>query len=284
MKLLLLGGSSVTGRGFSDTVKRHHPASEIISLSRADIGVQPSSSSSLIGVKERLEETLKHLAPSHIVNFLGSFSNDFSIDLVANVVIPQAILDAVVSTAPRASILLIGSAAEYGRIEEPDLPVSESMRLAPVSVYGLTKSMQSILVPFYAQRFSVNVKLARTFNIIAQKLSPKLFVGRVSHQIEEIKAGKRTSISVGSLNEERDYISLDDATTDYLRILQHGNAGEAYNVCSGSATKMRDILNIMLAEADLSGVDVHEEVDLSRPAIPKIFGSRKKLDSLPIVG
>jgi nucleoside-diphosphate-sugar epimerase len=282
MRLLLLGDSSVSGRGFLKTVRKHHPAAEIINLSRAELGAHPPYSSSVIALKEKIGPILRRAAPSHIVNFLGSFSNEFSTDLLANVVIPQALLDAVIDASSRASILLIGSAAEYGRIENPNLPVRESAPLAPVTVYGLTKSMQSLLVPFYAQRFSVNVKLARTFNLLAPNLSQKLFIGRVFHQIEEIKVGKRTSIAVGSLDEERDYISVDDATTDYLQILQHGKAGEAYNVCSGSATKMRDILNIMLAEAGLSSVEIHEEADLSRPGVPKIFGSREKLDSLRV--
>ena len=280
MRLFLLGGSSVSGQGFSTTFREHYPKADIINLNRSELEVRGDGLSAAPVLKERLIQALKDVAPTHIVNFLGSFSNEFATDLLANVVIPHALLDAAVCSTPQASILLIGSAAEYGRIADPDDPVCESDPLAPVSVYGLTKMMQSLLVPFYAERFSLNVKLARTFNILAPNLSTRLFVGRVFQQIEEIKAGARTAIEVGSLDDERDYISLQDATRDYLRILVHGGRGEAYNVCSGKSTKMLDLLKMLLEEAGLPNVAIQRDETVSRSTVAKIFGSRQKLDSL----
>jgi GDP-4-dehydro-6-deoxy-D-mannose reductase len=280
MRLLLLGGSSVSGQGFSATVREHCPHAEIVNLNRSELEVKDAGPSAASLLKERLIQTLNEVAPTHIVNFLGSFSNEFATDLLANVVTPHALLDAAVCSTPQASIVLIGSAAEYGRIANPDNPVSESDPLAPVSVYGLTKMMQSVLVPFYTERFSLNVKLARTFNIIAPKLSTRLFVGRVFQQIEEIKAGERAAIEVGSLDDERDYISLQDATRDYLRILLHGAKGEAYNVCSGKSTRMLDLLKMLLDEAGLPNVAIKRDESVSRSMVPKIFGSRQKLDSI----
>jgi nucleoside-diphosphate-sugar epimerase len=280
MRLLVLGGSSVSGRGFSSSVRARYPTAKIIDLNRSDLagpGHLPSTAPMLM---EILRRTLSDVRPSHIVNFLGSFSNEFGTDLLANVVIPQALLDAAVDTAPKASILLIGSAAEYGKVANPDLPVSEAAPLAPISVYGLTKMMQSLLVPFYATRFSLDVKLARTFNILAPNLSERLFVGRVSRQIQEIKAGTRTFIEVGNVEDERDYISLEQASEDYLKILTRGVGGEVYNVCSGKSFRMRQVLEMMLSEAGCSGAELKRDESIPRSDVPKIFGSRNKIDML----
>jgi GDP-4-dehydro-6-deoxy-D-mannose reductase len=280
MRLLVLGGSSISGRGFSSSVRTRYPTAEIIDLNRSDLGTPGGLPSTAPMLKEIIRRTLTDVRPSHIVNFLGSFSNEFGTDLLANVVIPQALLDAAVDAAPKSSILLIGSAAEYGKIENPDLPVSELTPLAPLSVYGLTKMMQSLLVPFYATRFSLDVKLARTFNILAPNLSQRLFVGRVYSQIQEIKAGTRSFIEVGNVEDERDYISLERASEDYLKILTRGVRGEVYNVCSGESLKMLKVLEMMLSDAGLSHTELKTDDSIPRSAVPKIFGSREKIDAL----
>ena len=280
MRLLVLGGSSISGRGFSSSVRTRYPTAEIIDLNRSDLGTPGGLPSTAAMLKEIIRRTLNDVRPSHIVNFLGSFSNEFGTDLLANVVIPQALIDAAVDAAPKSSILLIGSAAEYGKIQNPDLPVSELTPLAPLSVYGLTKMMQSLLVPFYATRFSLDVKLARTFNILAPNLSQRLFVGRVYSQIQEIKAGTRTCIEVGNVEDERDYISLERASEDYLKILTRGVRGEVYNVCSGESLKMLKVLEMMLSDAGISHTELKTDASIPRSAVSKIFGSREKIDAL----
>jgi GDP-4-dehydro-6-deoxy-D-mannose reductase len=279
MRFVVLGGSSVSGQQFCATVRRFHPAADVVIFNRSDLDIV-TDGMAVTALKNAFCRIFRKENPSHVINFLGSFSNEFEQDLVANVVVPQALLDAAVDSASQASILLIGSAAEYGKVANANVPVCELEPLAPVSVYGLTKMMQSLLVPFYAAHFSLDVKLARTFNILAPQLSPRLLVGRVFRQIEEIKAGSRMFIEVGALDDERDYISVERAVEDYLAVLTKGKSGEVYNVCSGQATKMIDIVQLMLADSGLLNINVKIDEASPRSSVPKIFGSRKKLDAL----
>ena len=58
------------------------------------------------------------------------------------------IFDSIREINVKARVLLVGSAAEYGRIEEADNPVSEAHPLRPISIYGLTKVMQTTLMAY----------------------------------------------------------------------------------------------------------------------------------------
>lgn len=280
MKVLTLGGTSVSGKSFARCLAALRPDAAVVDLRRSDVEGTAQSLARIEEIQERLRHAISEHSPTHIINFLGSISNDFAADLRANVQIPQSLLHATAKAAPSASVVLIGSAAEYGSIEDSSRPVEETHPLCPTSAYGVTKAMQSYLIPFYAKHHKLNVKLARTFNILAPGLSSKLFVGRVYEQIAEIRKGSREVIEVGPLLDERDYISADLACRDYLRILLHGSAGEVYNVCSGDPISMERLLARILEQEGLLKVEVVRLSSIPRSGVPRIFGSRAKVDRL----
>ncbi len=277
---MILGGNSVSGKNFKEFVSSRNPSSTFIDVKRSDVEGASYSSGRLPDLNEKLFEIVSSYKPTHIINFLGSVSQDFAVGLRANVEIPQALLEAAVKVAPTSSIVLIGSAAEYGQIKNPSRAVRETEPLVPVSVYGTTKAMQSLLVPLYANRFKLNVKLARTFNVLAPGLPPHLFVGRVYEQIENIRTGRQTEIRVGPLTDERDYISAHAASSDYLQILLHGAPGETYNVCSGYPITMGELLEQILSQEGLVDVGVVQDTAIARSPVPRIFGSREKVNAL----
>ena len=151
-----------------------------------------------------------------------------------------------------ARLILIGSAAEYGRVEPDDNPIHETRALAPVSVYGFSKATQTLLASHYASERGTDVVVARLFNLFAPAMSTRLFVGRMQAQIEECKRGGRELIEAGNLDSERDYISVTDAFLQLQLIAQRGNIGAVYHVASGRPIRMRDVLARILDEAGLN--------------------------------
>lgn len=282
MKLLVLGGTSASGKEFMVAFRRYFPSAPVCDVSRLELFSEFSNYSLCSSLHEVILGRVADFQPSHIINFLGSFSNDFDTDLIANVVVPRALLEAASSSAAQASIVLIGSAAEYGIPLDPISPVDESHPCRPLTVYGLTKHMQSLLACQYATRKTpINVKLARTFNIISKELSDKLFVGKIYRQIEEIRAGKRCEITCGWLDDVRDYLPISQAVDDYIRILLYGSPGETYNVCSGNPITMRRLLTEILTQEGLLHIPIISSQSSHRSNVAKIYGSRAKLDRLP---
>ena len=77
-------------------------------------------------------------------------------------------------------------------------------------------------------------------------------------------------IKVGNLSAIRDFTDVRDVVRAYSMIIQKGKPGNVYNVGSGKAISIEDILNIIIK---ISGADVNIEVDENklRPVDIKII-------------
>jgi nucleoside-diphosphate-sugar epimerase len=115
-----------------------------------------------------------------------------------------------------------------------------------MTVYGLTKAWQTQLGLLHASQGG-DVVVARLFNLRADGMAERLFVGRVERQITEVLAGARATIETGSLDAVRDYVSATDAVEQLLAIAAYGTTGNVYNVGSGHPIRMRELLSSMLA-------------------------------------
>lgn len=67
-------------------------------------------------------------------------------------------------------------------------------------------------------------------------------------------------IRVGNLDTTRDLTDVRDVTRAYSILLEKGRNGNIYNVCSGSETCMRSLLNELIK---LSMIDIRVEIDPS---------------------
>ena len=200
---------------------------------------------------ETVKNVVKELMPTEIYHLAGSFTNDYEVDFRLNVTATKNLLDSVKQYVPTARILLVGSAAEYGLITNDQCPVKEDSPLQPCNVYGLTKIYQKYLMDFYAGSFSLDIVMARPFNLYGRDISPRLFIGKVYREIAKFKNGITTEISLGNLNSERDYISIEKAISHYIKIMASGLKGEIYNVGLGVPTRTGEILKVILEEEGL---------------------------------
>jgi len=200
---------------------------------------------------ESVNKIIKDKQPEKIFHIAGSFTNDYDTDFKANVTITKNILDAVKEFSPKSRVLLVGSAAEYGLISRENSPVSELSPLRPFNIYGLTKINQKSLMDYYVNAFSLDIVMARPFNLYGKGISSRLFIGKVYQEIESLKNGNISEISLGNLEAQRDYISIENAVQHYMKIMEKGVTGEVYNIATGKPTKIKDILNKILGEESL---------------------------------
>jgi nucleoside-diphosphate-sugar epimerase len=236
-----------------------------------------------MGNADSIHALIKRIRPQRIFHLAGSFSNVYDLDYRVNALSARHLCETLLAEHSDARLILIGSAAEYGLILAHENPVREDHVLQPISVYGLTKAIQTHFATYYAQRYAVNVVVARLFNLNAPGLSERLFIGRVEQLIARFKRKEIDVIELGSLESQRDYLKSEDAISQLLLIADKGRTGEVYHVASGQPVRMRDLLAGMLLSANLDMSVVREEKSIDRKIgydIPIIYADVGKTTGL----
>jgi GDP-4-dehydro-6-deoxy-D-mannose reductase len=165
--------------------------------------------------------------------------------LSANVLGTHHLVEAVRDAAPDARVLNLSSALVYAASPEP---LGEDHPLLPASPYGLSKLAQELIGEGNADR--PRVHLARPFNHFGPRQNPSFATSSFARTIAIIEAGRSApEIPVGNLEPLRDLTDVRDTVRAYQLILERGAPGRPYNVCSGRAIKVGDLLDMMLQRA-----------------------------------
>lgn len=196
-----------------------------------------------------IQVALTKYKPTHIVNFAGLMSGSLHEMTQTNLVGSVNVLEAVREVNRDVKVTLIGSAAEYG--DGGGQPLDEEAEHKPLGDYGLSKSLQAGIIPYFAGK-GVQVNLARIFNVDGDGMPPHTFPGRIDSQIELIRRKKASEILVGDLEAVRDYLHPTEVAQKVLRVALNGSPGHVYNVASGIGQSNREVLESRLALAGLS--------------------------------
>jgi GDP-4-dehydro-6-deoxy-D-mannose reductase len=187
----------------------------------------------------------------------------------ANVLGTHHLLDGLNRGGAGARVLIPSSALVYRPADEP---LTENHPLVPASPYGLSKLAQEMLAG-HAGPGRVEVSVARAFNHFGPRQDPAFSTSGFARQIASIEAGVQPpEIRVGNLDARRDLTDVRDTVRAYRAIAEHGQAGRAYNVCSGHAPAIRDVLDMLLSRSRVE-VRVHVDPDRFRPSdVPLLLG------------
>ena len=232
------------------------------------------------------KKIINKINPNYIYNLAGSFTNKFQVDFKNNVIISKNILCAINQLQIKCKILLIGSAAEYGLVSKKDNPIKETSELLPISEYGLSKVSQTVIMKYYFKKYNTQVMMARAFNFVNKGISDKLFCGNLYKQIELFKKKKLKKIELSDLGSYRDYMDINNAVKEYVRIAEFGRPGEVYNVGSGKPTLTRNLCKKILFKEGINFDVVNEKKTLKKSFsknVPIIYACNKKLRSLKSV-
>ncbi len=169
------------------------------------------------------------------------------------------VLDAVRELFYKPRILLVGSGEEYGRIYAEEVPVTESNHLRPGNIYAATKVCQNMIGTIYAQAYDMDLLMVRSFNHIGPGQAPIFVVSDFCRQVAQIEAGMKEPVMyVGNLKARRDFTDVRDVVRAYALLVLYGKPGETYNVGSGHAYAIREVLDLILS---LSGANIRIETD-----------------------
>jgi GDP-4-dehydro-6-deoxy-D-mannose reductase len=141
-----------------------------------------------------------------------------------------------------------------------DQALTEEHPLLPSSPYGLSKLAQEMLGMKTNGR--MDVMIARPFNHVGPRQDPYFAASGFARRIADIERGRwAPEISVGNLEARRDLTDVRDTVRAYQMILERGQPGRPYNVCSGRAIRIRELLDLLIARAR---VPVEVKVDPAR--------------------
>lgn len=171
-------------------------------------------------------------------------------------------------------VVSVGSAAEF--LHPDGGLLTEDSPCGGTTPYGHTKWAQTVLALRLGRELGIPTMVARTFNLVGPGLSPNLVVGSLCGQFAQ--ADPPEVIEVGNTRAARDFIDVRDAVRAYWAVAQRGEPHETYNVSSGVATTIDQVLQHF---RQLTGRSPQLQVNPARlrDADPPVsYGERSKVE------
>lgn len=234
--------------------------------------------------KEQISEVLNAQRPDYIFHLAAQSSVAYSwknpsLTIDVNVKGCVNVLDAIRDLDFKPRTLLIGSGEEYGHIREGECPITEENNSRPGNIYAATKACQNMLGKIYADAYGMDVMMVRAFNHIGPNQTPMFVVADFCKQVAEIEKGiKEPVMYVGNLTAKRDFTDVRDVVKAYALLVKEGERGETYNVGTGHALAIQEILDTIISMSDKS-IEVKVDPDRLRPVdVPIIEPDIRKIN------
>ena len=211
-----------------------------------------------------VERAYQEAAPTQVYHVAGApqVSSSFATSvphLRTNVVGTHNLLEAVRRSARPCRVLVVSSSQIY---QNSDEPIDESAPLVPATPYGLSKLAQDRLADRAWRDDDLDIVIARPFNHAGPRQSADFVVSSFARQIAQIEEGLAApELRVGNLDARRDMTDVRDVVEAYDVMMTAAPAGRPFNICSGRAWKVRDLLDELL---HFARVPIRVTIDQSR--------------------
>ncbi len=207
-------------------------------------------------IEEALPSQIFHLAgaPQVAASFRSSVEH-----LQTNVIGTHNLLEAVRKSGRPCRVLVVSSAQIY---QASDEPIDEASPLVPCTPYGLSKLAEDQLATRACGDDGMDVVIARPFNHAGPRQSAAYAVSSFARQIARIELGLAPpELLVGNLETRRDMTDVRDVVDAYDLMMQHAPSGRPFNICSGRAWRIGDLLDELL---HLSRIPITVRLDPER--------------------
>lgn len=225
MKILLTGADGFTGRPFAEQARA--AGHEVVPL-RVDLNDREALQ---LQVLQCAPDAVVHLAA---ISFVGHADDNAFYGV--NVVGTTNLLAALLALPKRPQqVLLASSANVYGNCVSS--PITEDQPPAPLNHYAMSKLAMEYMVRTYADRLPL--VMTRPFNYTG----PGQNLNFVIPKLVDHFARRAPSVSLGNLQVEREFNDVQMVCSAYLQLLQHGEPGQTYNVCSGKPYALQFVID-----------------------------------------
>jgi GDP-4-dehydro-6-deoxy-D-mannose reductase len=285
IKYLITGSSGFVGKYFTKHITRKYSNIQIFGIDTEEAENKHINFSQINMLDlDTLSDYISSIKPNYILhlasyssvayswkNPVSSFSNNTNIFL--------NLLESIRRANIKARLISVGSSEEYGNLNPIEYPLDEKTNLNPISPYAVARVSQEMLSKVYCNGYAMDIIMTRSFNHIGPKQSEIFVVPSFVKQFANAKKNNKKELELitGDVTLSRDFLDVRDVVEAYDLLFYKGLSGEIYNICSGYAHKIIEIINIL---SSLTGIKVNINVSdkLLRPAeIKKVVGSNKKI-------
>ena len=168
-------------------------------------------------------------------------------------------------------ILIASSANVYGNCSVS--PIAENTPPAPVNHYATSKLAMECMARTYLD--ALNLIFVRPFNYTGLGQSPSFLIPKL---VDHFKA-EAPKIELGNLDVIREYNDVRMVSEAYLELLNHGQIGETYNICSGRGYSLNTVLDLLKS---LTGHSLTIEINpklVRQNEVKELLGDPQKLIS-----
>lgn len=174
------------------------------------------------------------------------------------------------------TILVVGSATQYGAHASAEMPLTEDAVQRPSTVYAASKSAQETFALSQCRSTGTKVVCTRSFNHSGVGHGKEYLLPSLVEKVRKVRHELTPTIGIGN-DVVRDYLHVSDVADAYIGLSERGRVGETYNVASGTGVSVRDLATDVLLRAGLAP-DISSDPSLIRATdIPVLVGSPAKL-------
>ena len=241
MKALVTGAAGFVGR---------HLCSYLLGEGDTVIGVDRADGPDLLDT-DAVCELVADLRPD-VVYHLGGWSDvgaswdhpleSFRVNGEGTLNLLQA---CIANGSPR--VLVVSSADIYGRVTAEELPISEGTPFRPVTPYAASKVAADQLALQAWLGHGLETVRVRAFNHLGPGQTTRFVAPAIAARIAANERDGSEEVPVGNLTPRRDTTDVRDVVRAYRMLMHEGEAGEAYNVCTGNDLTIGDLAERMVA-------------------------------------
>ena len=228
--------------------------------------------------RDKLGGIIKDIQPGEIYHLAGiadvahgNVSDYYTVHALGTL----NLYEAVQKTGIDPKILYVSTSNVYGIVPEEKQPIAEDQPVRPVNHYGASKAAGEMISHKYSAD-GLRIIIARSFNHTGPGQTESFILPKLARAFAE----KQPEIGLGDTHTKRDFTDVRDVVKAYRMMMQDAGAGEIYNVCSGTAHSIDDILGYL---RNITGhtIRIRQVSALKRTVDPVLFvgdnGRLKKL-------
>jgi len=271
VKALITGAAGFVGHHLTNHLETHDD--EVVGVDR-DTGPDLLDADGFIRLLNDLRpDAVYHLGGLSDVGGSWNTPNEtFRVNAEGTLNVLQACV-----TAGVRRVLAVSSADVYGRVTLTELPLNEDNPLRPVSPYAASKIAADYLALQAHLGYGLEVMRVRAFNHLGTGQTNRFVAPALAERIalNELEGGEE--VPVGNLTPRRDFTDVRDVVRAYRLLVEHGEPGEAYNVCSGHDIAISELADRLVAKAHRE-MRLEGDLSLQRPVdVPVLRGDYTKL-------
>ncbi|MEI7433578.1 MAG: GDP-mannose 4,6-dehydratase [Methanomicrobiales archaeon] len=185
--------------------------------------------------------------------------------------------------------LVVSSSQQYEQLKKhygiifpepkiPEVPISETNPLRPMSPYAVSKVFGDHLTRNYFHSYGVKTVVSRTFNHEGAGRGVMFVTAVIARQVARLVAGETGSLSIGNVNAFRDWSHIDDVIRGYCILAGKGAYGDVYNLGTMRTTS---VFSYLLMSLEAAGFQV-QQVETSNGG--KVITDPTKNDTTSMFG